>query len=157
MARPAYHLRPATPADAAAILQLHAESVHLLCAADYTPEQIHAWVGLIPKPDWLQTKFIIGVRVIVAESDQGLLGFAERWNEEIFAVYVHPLHIRRGIGSALLDELERTALEQGMTNLRLDASMNAEAFYNARGYASIEAGTHAFADGTVIPCMSGMK
>ncbi|MBF2004206.1 MAG: hypothetical protein IGS49_01680 [Chlorogloeopsis fritschii C42_A2020_084] len=38
-------IRPATLEDAAAICHVHLTSVRVLCARDYTPKEIEAWIG----------------------------------------------------------------------------------------------------------------
>ena len=42
----------------------------------------------------------------------------------------------RGLGQAVLDELERLAKRQGMTAIRLDARESAVGFYQRNGYAT---------------------
>ena len=148
-----FHIRPATAADADAIIQVHAESVRILCAADYPPWQIDAWMTQVKNVvgNWLETKLSLpGLMMLVAESNFSVVGFGERWLKEIYAVYVHPLYTRRGIGSALVAELERSARDDGLAILELDASLTAEPFYRACGYEIVSRGSHSFIDGTAI-------
>lgn len=63
---------------------------------------------------------------------------------EVRAVYVHPDFARRGVGSALLAELERRARDRGFETLVLTASLNAVPFYERRGYAAVTTVTHEF-------------
>ena len=53
---------------------------------------------------------------------------------ELRAVYVSPEAARKGCGSALVQEIERIAKENGLARLTLAGSLNAEAFYSAQGY-----------------------
>ena len=53
---------------------------------------------------------------------------------ELRAVYVSPKAAGQGSGSALVREIERIAKENGLTRLKLAASLNAEEFYSAHGY-----------------------
>ena len=81
---------------------------------------------------------------IVAERDGRIAGFgalvvAER---ELRACYVHPEAGRRGVGRALVAELESRARAAGLKALELDASLNAEAFYRALGYRTLRHGIH---------------
>ncbi len=55
-------------------------------------------------------------------------------NAELRACYVAPEAARKGVGSALVLELEQVAREQGMAYLELDSSLTAEPFYVAHGY-----------------------
>lgn len=63
---------------------------------------------------------------------------------EVRAVYVHPDFARRGVGSALLAELERRARDRGFETLVLTASLNAVPFYEHRGYEAVTTVTHEF-------------
>jgi len=63
-------------------------------------------------------------------------------NEELRACYVRPEMVRKGVGAAIVREIERLAIQSGLTHLRLDASLNAEPFYRALGYRVVERGEH---------------
>src|SRR5439155_22185648 len=125
-------IRPANAADAQAILHVHTDAIHLLCAADYSPEQLAGWSQWPGYENWLQRKLFDGDTVLVAEGASGdVVGFAERAGEEVRAVYVHPLHARRGVGSMLLRHLEQSAVAEHLNHLWLDSSLTAEAFYRS--------------------------
>jgi ribosomal protein S18 acetylase RimI-like enzyme len=47
---------------------------------------------------------------------------------------VAPAAARRGVGTAIVTEIERIAREHHLDHLRLDASVTAEPFYSALGY-----------------------
>ena len=57
---------------------------------------------------------------------------------ELLACYVVPEAARRGVGSALVKEMECIARDRGVTQLELHASVNAEPFYAALGYEALE-------------------
>jgi putative acetyltransferase len=154
-----YHIRHATPADAPAIIQVHSDSVRLLCTVDYTTQQIAAWERQMARAHWLRGKVPQPrYAVLVAEEPDGsIIGFAERWRNEIYAVYVHPFYTRRGIGRALLGELERSAREDGIEALQVAGSLTAEPFYLACGYEIDSRGTFTFQDGTSIACVRMSK
>jgi putative acetyltransferase len=59
---------------------------------------------------------------------------------ELRACYVLPSAARRGVGSAIVSELERIARTHGLTHLHLEASLTAEPFYAALGYQVTERG-----------------
>ena len=72
---------------------------------------------------------------------------------EVTAVYVHPDHVRRGVGSALLDRLEAHARDEGLDALSLTASLNAVPFYERAGYEPAEEVTHATTDEVDLTCV----
>jgi GNAT superfamily N-acetyltransferase len=153
-----YTVRPATAADADAILRVHHDSVRILCSADYAPEQIAAWIGQEDDPDWLAKRIAMpGSQIVVAELYGSVAGFAERWEDQVGAVYVHPFQTRRGVGSMMLTELERSALSEGFVMLYVDASVTAEPFYLAEGFDIVSRGTHRFRDGTTIASVQMCK
>lgn len=73
-----------------------------------------------------------------APTDAAADSDAEAAHGEVRAVYVHPDHARRGVGTALLSELERRARKRGFEALVLTASLNAVPFYEHRGYEAVE-------------------
>lgn len=153
-----YTLRPANAADADAIIRVHHDSVRLLCAQDYSPEQIAAWCALEDDADWLAKRIATpGCAIVVAELYGTVAGFAERWKAEIGAVYVHPFHTRRGVASMMLAELERSAAAAGYRVLTVDASITAEPFYAAAGFCVLSRGTHTFRNGTEIASVKMTK
>ena len=153
-----YTVRPATAADADMILRVHHDSVRILCAADYSPQQIAAWIGQEDDPDWLAKRIAMPRSlIVVAELYGSVAGFAERWEDQVGAVYVHPFHTRRGVGSLMLRQLEQSALSEGFVMLYVDASVTAELFYRAGGFDVVSRGTHAFRDGTTIASVKMCK
>ncbi len=55
-------------------------------------------------------------------------------NSELRACYVAPGANRKGVGSALVREMERVARERGLAFLEVDSSITAEPLYAALGY-----------------------
>jgi GNAT superfamily N-acetyltransferase len=144
-------LRAFTPADADELLALHVLSIRTLCSADYEPYIIDAWTN--PKrPEHYIRAMENGEHLTVATDTTGrLLGFSAIDKGEVKAVYVHPDHIRRGIGAKLLSAAEDHARADGFSTVHLDSSLTAIPFYVARGYTLVEHSTHRF--GKVdMPC-----
>jgi putative acetyltransferase len=133
-----FRVRLATPADAAAIWPVHVASIREVCAGAYTPEQIEAWAG--PKrPENYVRAMDRGEQLWVAEDDsRWIVGFARLDRDVLMGLYVAPAALRRGIGSALLRAAEAHALASGVETLRLNATLNAVAFYASQGYVAGE-------------------
>lgn len=181
---PGVTIRPAQVADAEAILELHQASIRELASGVYSPTQIDSWAR---KPDGARPyevsirddtrHVVVGEREIPAESesrneragsDQGerpasrdgdLAGWGrlDANDGEVSAVYVHPDHVREGVGSAILARLERVAREVGLERLHLWASLNAVPFYEAAGYAALGETLHETSGGVVIECVEMEK
>ena len=73
---------------------------------------------------------------LVAEIDGDAVGIGAIvvGNSELRACYVAPAAVRRGVGSALVAEIERIAREHGLRHLHLESSTTAEPFYATLGY-----------------------
>jgi ribosomal protein S18 acetylase RimI-like enzyme len=69
----------------------------------------------------------------VAERDNVLVGFCEAIPGEILAVYVDPAWARQGVGTALLSQAWEHAAAPGGV-VRLEATLNATAFYEHLGF-----------------------
>jgi putative acetyltransferase len=78
-------------------------------------------------------------------------------NAELRACYVVPDAARRGVGSALVKEMERIARDHGLTYLELHASVNAEPFYAALGYEALEREEHTLRSGYRIAAVKMRK
>ncbi len=76
---------------------------------------------------------------------------------ELRACYVAPGAARQGVGSALIREIERMALEHGLTWLELDASVTSEPFYAALGYEAHGRGEHMLSSGQRMACVKMRK
>jgi GNAT superfamily N-acetyltransferase len=138
-------VRTAVAADAVTIIGLHFAAVHETAAAFYPPEVLDAWSK---RPDEaryqrMRDAILKGEEVfVVAEDASGVVGFGSILPrlQELHAVYVHPKVGRHGVGSRILADLERLAIDRGVRQLHLSASVNAEAFYRHAGYEVIERG-----------------
>lgn len=155
-------VRPAVAVDATAIVHLHFAAVHRTASMFYAAEVLDSWAG---SPDesryrqMLQTITGGDELILVAEDRSGVVAFGSIVPRlrELRAVYVHPEAGRRGVGSQVLLALECLALERGVAQLQMDASVNAEAFYRRAGYVVLERGTHRLNNGHEMACVKMVK
>jgi GNAT superfamily N-acetyltransferase len=143
--------------DAAGICRAHKASITVLCAGHYTPREIEAWIGRREPADYLP-----GLReniMLVAVARDRIAGFAEMQTSDglIKALYVHPGHVRSGIGGTLLKCLETEARGAGWGEVRLNATLNSVSFYLNRGYTLQSEGTNMTRTGVAIPCVHMQK
>lgn len=130
-------IRRAEPDDAQAIWAVHRASVLGLSDQQYTPEQVAAWVDLAPE-HFRTAMTEQGERFFVAEAAGEVVGFGAVRGDEARAVYVRPDAVRRGIGTRLLDAVEREVRTLGGGTVTCVASLNAVPFYQANGYVAQE-------------------
>jgi putative acetyltransferase len=157
--------RPARKGESAAILAIHRRAIHEIACADYSEDILQAWGPPIPEPDLPGTgaafdaKIDRGEIVLVADLNGSIAGFGEivPARNELLAIYVSPDFKRRGVGTAILRELERIARERAMPHLQMDASLTAEPFYSKNGYRVIERGFHVLRNGVKMACVKMKK
>jgi putative acetyltransferase len=132
-------IRHATQDDALAIATLYHDTIRKINSRDYASAQIEAWAGATPDEEkWRQRQ--VSRTTFVDEQNGIIRGFAElEDNGHIGAVYVHADYQRKGIASALLDELEKEAFERGTTCLSTEASITAKPFFTKRGFETVAA------------------
>ena len=142
-------VRRATPNDALATFALHVASVRAFGPEGYAPDQVRAWARKDHGPEGYPIADDAH-HFVVAERGGEVAGFGDLVpgsddvdaDGEVRAVYVHPAHAGRGVGSALLAALEGYARGSGLGSLELSASMNAVGFYERAGYERVGEARH---------------
>jgi len=131
-------IRPFEERDAEAVLRVHWNAVHHIARADYDAAVLDEWsraVDAARLATFAAHRAADDERIVVAEIGGDVVGFGSivPRNEELRAVYVASGAARRGVGTAILRELERLARQLGLSALRLNSSLTAEPFYRAAG------------------------
>jgi putative acetyltransferase len=154
-------VREMRSADARAFLEVHHAAVRGTAVVDYPLNVIEAWA---PMP--VTNEAVKQVRSnrdkehrFIAEIDGEVVGIGALVLEssELRACYVAPAAGRKGIGSALVHEIERAARERGLSMLELDSSITAEAFYRKHGYEVRERSEHILQNGRRMACIKMRK
>ena len=148
--------------EARTFLEIHGRSVRGLAAEHYSADVIGSWAGPAPITDNAIRGFLKNpdheIRLIAEIDGQPAgLGSLVVDNAELRACYVVPEAARRGVGSALVREMERIARDRGLTHLELHASVNAELFYTALGYEALERKDHVLRSGLRMAALKMRK
>ncbi|ACL72048.1 GNAT family N-acetyltransferase [Thioalkalivibrio sulfidiphilus] len=124
--------------DLDAVLRVFQDAVRKVAARDYIPEQVEAWAPDPPdQPSWCRRLARCAVFVYVVQGQ--VVGFiAMEANGHVDMLFVDPGHLRRGIGTALLDHARAWALERGVRRLTTDASITARPFFEHAGFRLVE-------------------
>ncbi|WP_256297982.1 GNAT family N-acetyltransferase [Haloarchaeobius salinus] len=150
------HVRPASPADAEAVLSVHRAAIAERGPRAYDDAVVDTWHAGRSVDDY---EFDGEDTFLVAETDHGtVVGFGTALPErrdhlvadvdgEVTALYVDPDRAGEGVGTALLDALHERLREAGTTAAACWASANAAGFYEHRGYERVTTHRHEFADG----------
>ena len=126
-------LKPYQDKNREEISKLFYETVHSVNARDYTEEQLFAWAkheqSLLARRNDLFKQ-----RTLIAEQNGKIVGFASVDSSGCLdLLFVHKDFQRRGIATALCDELEK-----GFPVVRTYASVTAKPFFERRGYSVTE-------------------
>ena len=142
-------IREYKPMDCAAMAELFYNTVHTINAGDYTDEQLDAWAtGNIDLAAWNCS--FLEHNTLIAESDGIVVGFADMDKTGYLdRLYVHRDFQRRGIATALINELERRARKAGILNFETYASITARPLFEKQGY-TVEIENKAVRNGIVL-------
>jgi GNAT superfamily N-acetyltransferase len=142
------------PADAAPIWAIHTRAIREVASSHYGPDTIAAWSGRTSPASYLVPIATLAMPV-ACDDDGRVLGFAELDVDAgvVKACYVDPDAAGRGVGRALMREVEAMACEAGLRSLSLDASLNAVPFYRALGWRPGEAARHPLTPGAALDCV----
>ena len=117
--------------DCEQLAELFYHTVHSVNAKDYTEEQLYAWAtGKVDLGEWNHS--FLKHHTIVAIEDGRIVGFGDMDETGYLdRLYVHKDYQRRGVASAICDELESFA---GGKTYTTHASITARPFFQNRGY-----------------------
>ena len=134
VAHPELALRPFLPADAPLLREVFRDSVEELTSDDYTEAQQEAWASAADDVGEFRNK-LSGQLTLVATLEGSLVGFASlEGKDKIDMLYVHPAATGQGVGTMLIDALEKLAGARGTARITVDASDSARGFFEKRGY-----------------------
>lgn len=134
-------MRPFLIADTSRLQDLFAQSIEELTQDEYDEDQRLAWITRAADAEAFAKRLGANVTILV-EQDGEILGFASlKGNKEIDMLYVHPYAVGQGVGSALVEAMERLAKARGAESLSVDASDTAHEFFSRRGYADVRRNT----------------
>ena len=130
-------IRRATLEDVEDMANIFVSCVRTLNAKDYTSEQIEIMVTFCDAQSYLE-EIEIGGSVFVAEakSIKNIVGFASlaKNRGHIDDLFVAPNYTCRGIGTLLLETIEKVAIAKQKSQLSVMASLTARSFYLSRGF-----------------------
>jgi GNAT superfamily N-acetyltransferase len=136
-------VRPVTAADVDPLAALQEASILRLGTATYGAAKVKAWARLGHE---FKHVLLEEGRYFVAERDAERVGVGG-WSPDsleadvawIRYLFVHPDHVRCGIGRRLVAVAEQAAAAAGRRHLEVWSSLNAVPFYAALGYRRVGA------------------
>lgn len=112
-------------------------SVEISNAQDYPPSIIEYQLKTHYTMDWINRAMQSRYFVAILVNDE-VVGTGSLDGDEIKAVFVDPDNQRRGIGRAIMEELERYGKSQGLKEVGLNATITAFEFYKKLNYRLVE-------------------
>jgi len=133
-AHPALGLRPFLPADTPLLAEIFRSSIEDLTGDDYSQEQQQAWASAADDEEDFAARLAERL-TLVATLGGSVVGFAAlEGKDHIDMLYVHPAVAGQGVGTMLVDALEKLAASRGTPRLVVEASDSARDFFLGRGY-----------------------
>jgi putative acetyltransferase len=134
VANPKLSLRPFLAADTALVAEIFRASVDELTADDYSDAQREAWMSAAADEEALSER-LSGQLTLLGLMDGSPVGFASlKAGEDVDMLYVHPVAAGHGVGSLLIEALEKLAVGRGARRLTADVSDSAQDFFKKRGF-----------------------
>lgn len=124
-------LRAYRKEDCPALAELFYETVHSVCAKDYTQEQLRAWAGgCVDLQAWNST--FLAHTTLVAQEGGIITGFGDiDATGYLDRLYVHRNYQRKGVATLLCNALEAAVAAPTIVT---HASITAKPFFERRGY-----------------------
>jgi len=124
--------------DTKTLIELFKETVHRVCCADYSVDQLNAWA-----PDFIDAALwesrLEKSYTLVAEENGFILGFANLESDgNIDMFYVSFQAQGKGVGKTLLRHLENHANDLKLDKLTSDVSLTARKFFQHSGFLTDE-------------------
>jgi ribosomal protein S18 acetylase RimI-like enzyme len=130
--------RNARSADAEAVFNITKASISGLAAASYSRDQIENWMG--ERTIAFYEELIAKGRMTVCVRDDVVVGFVDAEPGEVTRLFIMPDAAGLGLGRRLLEiGVEQARLDHSGP-IRLEATINAEAFYQKYGFRSMRRG-----------------
>lgn len=140
MSRERLTISTASETDAAALSAIIRRALREVNARDYEPAIIDAVAA-----NFSREKILEAIRsrpVLVAVIDGEIVGTGSLEGTTVRSMFVRPDHARRGIGTALMREIEMLAIARGLQRLDLQSSITAEGFYRRHGFEAVRDHIH---------------
>jgi putative acetyltransferase len=133
-AHPRLAMRPFLPADTPLLAEIFRASIEELTGDDYSEAQREAWISAADDEQAFGARLAKAL-TLLGTMDGSPAGFASLVdNERLDMLYVHPAAAGHGVGSMLVDALEKLAAARGARRLRAEVSDSAQNFFKRRGF-----------------------
>jgi putative acetyltransferase len=131
-------LRPFLPTDAPLLAEIFRASIAELTSDDYSETQQEAWASMAHDEAAFAAR-LANALTVLGTIDGSPVGFASLAGpERVDMLYVHPAAAGQGVGTMLIDALEKLAASRGAGRLTADVSDSAQDFFKRRGFVATQ-------------------
>jgi putative acetyltransferase len=132
------NLRLFVPDDANVLVEIYRDAVLNLGAKSYSEEQVQVWVSYPEELEEFCGRLVRG-RTVVAEAGGNPVAFGQLDPvDHIAFLYCRGAWSRRGVASAIYQDLEKHAGAQHVSALRVEASRISKPFFERHGFEVVE-------------------
>jgi len=125
--------------DAKEIAEIYYNTIHKVNITDYTDEQVNAWAPLesLQTDGWIKKHEKLSPYVAII--NDRVVGFAEFESDgHIDCFYCHHDYQGLGIGSALMNHIEKNAKQNKIKRIYAEVSITAKSFFLKKGFTVIK-------------------
>lgn len=136
-------LRKARPQEAETLWNIRNQAIRHGCKTSYDAEVIARWT-----PDLMPERFrkmIIEYPFYVVEDEKGdvaATGYLDLDAHCLEAIFTLPAASGTGMATRIIEALKQEARSRGITRLTLDATPNAQSFYQKQGFVTLSESYH---------------
>ncbi len=125
--------------DAEQIVKLVNQVTKQVNSQDYSEKQIEALTAHDPD-SIVEFANRENIFYIVALEDDEIVGAGniDLDNGEVKGIFVHPEHLRKGLGTSLLKKMEEKARNSNLEKLHVNSTITAKEFYESRSFEVVE-------------------
>lgn len=151
-----FDIRRATPDDARIAFEIRRQAILHQCVGAYSQQQMLDWTKGAAEDGYdtlMQKHFYLGC----IEDEPVTTGMLDLERREIGAIFIRPDFMQLGLGKRVLFFLEDVARDLGLTEVFLDATLNAVDFYRRCGYVGEERAVYQSPSGLQLACVPMVK
>lgn len=148
-------IRKARLIDAQAVSRLICNTIKFVNSKNYSRNQIKAWLNSDTTAKIKESIKNSNKLIFIATDKSRIVGVASLnlKEKELGSLYVgYDIH-KKGVGTMLLEYIERYAKNIGFKKLKLGSTVTALDFYKNNGYKTIRKNHYIILQGVKIPCI----
>ncbi|KEQ16902.1 GNAT family N-acetyltransferase [Endozoicomonas numazuensis] len=149
-------IRKAQRSDAQRAFELRTLAIRSECKGHYSDEALTMWTDGKASEQFMDTveqKF----HVVMLEGEVAGTGMINTENGMVDAIFVDTQFMGKGVARKMMTHLEQIARAAGLSQMKLDSTLNAAAFYRRCGFVGDKVSTYHSPRGLQLDCIPMAK